>query len=56
MLKKWKQNLKAIFLIWSKKNLSNDETKVNKPANKWRTVMTLSTYYYESMMMQHLLD
>lgn len=56
MLKKWKQNLKAIFLIWSKKNLSNDETKVNKPANKWGAVITLSTYHYESMMMQHLLN
>ena len=36
--------------------LSNDETIVIKPADKWGAVVILSTGHYQSMLMQHILD
>ena len=58
-MKKWRQNLKAIFLIWNYKELSklsNDETILIQPADKGGAVVILSTGHYQSMIMQRLLD
>ena len=57
-MKNWRQNLKAIFLIWNKNKLSKlntDKTIVIKPADKGEAVVILSTGHYQSMVMQHLL-
>ena len=58
-MKKWRQNLKGIFLIWNYKELSklsNDETILIQPADKGGAVVILSTGHYQSMIMQRLLD
>ena len=50
--------LSVLFNIEQKElsKLTNDETTVIKPEDKWGAVVILSTDHYQSMVMQHLMD
>ena len=58
ILKTWKQNLKAIFLVQKeqKELLRNNKTIMIKPAGKGGAVVILPTGHYQSIITHHISD